>query len=259
MRDEPQRPSSGLGRHAYRPGGRGPALDGSQSRLDRLRAGRRASRLTVRHRGGLRAVPLLRTRPRGKHRVSTHLEAWLTSEEPTTLGVLAETFAEKIFPVACLVLMAPSALPIPTAGATHLLDIIALVFAAQIAIGRRRLWLPAKWRTKELGARTSKAMGAIIRFIRKCEAISRPRGSSLITSRLGQAVFGVVMMVFILGALLSPPFSGLDTLPALGAALLALGLVLEDALFVAIGVAVGVGGFGLALTVGRKALQVVGL
>lgn len=202
---------------------------------------------------------MLRKRPAEKHRVSADLEAWLTSDEPTTLGALAETFGQKFFPVACLVLMAPSALPIPSGGATHLFDIMALVFAAQIALGRKRLWLPEKWRRKEIGGRTAKALRTIVRFIRKCESISRPRGSALITSRVGQGVLGLLMVICILGALLSPPFSGLDTLPALAAVLLGLGLLLEDAVFVLLSVVALFGGFALALTVGRKALHAFGL
>jgi len=259
MREEPERPPSGLGRHAHRPGKLGPALDDSQTRLDRLRAGRRATRVTVSHGGGLRAVPLLRRRPSSKHRVSSDLDAWLTSDEPTTLGALAETFGQKFFPVACVVLMAPSALPIPSGGATHLFDIMALVFAAQIALGRKRLWLPEKWRKKEVGGRTAKLLRIVVRFIRKAESISRPRGAKLITSRVGQAVLGVVMIICVLSALLSPPFSGLDTLPALAAVLLGLGLLLEDAIFIVLSLVALFGGFAVALTIGRKALHAFGL
>lgn len=190
--------------------------------------------------------------------MSDHLAGWLASDEATSLGRLADTFGAKIFPVACLILMAPSALPIPTGGANHLLDVIALVFAAQIVLIRRELWLPAKWRVKELGPRTCQAMGVVVRSIRRCESIARPRGSAAITSRVGQVIFGVVMITFILGAMFSPPFSGLDTLPSLGSAVLGLGMVLEDLLFVLVGVALGVGGIGLSLTVGAKALELLG-
>jgi hypothetical protein len=191
--------------------------------------------------------------------VSDHLAGWLASDEPTTLGLLAETFGAKIFPVACLVLMAPSALPIPTGGANHILDVIALVFAAQIVLVRQKLWLPTKWRTKELGPRTCKAMSYVVRSIHWCERFARPRAAGAITSRLGQTLLGLVMIAFILGAMFSPPFSGLDTLPSLGAAVLGLGLVLEDLLFVVVGIALGAGGIGLSITIGAKALQLIGL
>lgn len=200
----------------------------------------------------------MRVAPRGRHRVSDHLAGWLTGDEPTTLGLLADTFGSKIFPVACLILMAPSALPIPTGGANHLLDIIALVFAVQILLLRRELWLPAKWQTKELGPRTCRAMGMFVRSIRRCESVARPRGSTVITSSIGQVVLGVVMIAFILGALFSPPFSGLDTLPSLGSAILGLGMVLEDLVFVVIGIVLGVGGIGLSITLGAKALEFIG-
>ena len=258
MTREPARRSSTLGRHRFRPGGRGAAATGSPTRLASLRASRQATRLSTRQGLGLRPVPLIHVAPRGTHRVSDHLAGWLASDDPSTLGLLAETFGAKIFPVACLVLMAPSALPIPTGGANHVLDVIALVFAAQIALAREKLWLPARWRTRALGPRTCKAMGYVVRAIHWSERFARPRGAGAISSRLGQVVLGLVMIAFILGAMFSPPFSGLDTLPSLGAAVLGLGLVLEDLLFVVIGIALGAGGIGLSLTVGAKALRLIG-
>lgn len=56
--------------------------------------------------------------------------------------------------------------------------------------------------------------------------------------------------------ILSPPFSGLDTLPALGAVAIALGIILEDLLVVAIGVALGAAGWVLLATLGAAALRV---
>lgn len=227
--------------------------------MARLRAARRPTRLSSRPGQGLGEVPLVHVAPRGTHRVSDHLAGWLASDEPTTLGRLAETFGAKTFPVACLILMAPSAVPIPTGGANHVLDVIALVFAAQIALVRRQLWLPTRWRNRVLGHRTCQVMGFMVRSIRRVENISRTRGAALITSAIGQVVLGVVMISFILGAMFSPPFSGLDTLPSLGAAVLGLGLVLEDLVFVVVGILLGAGGIGISIFIGAKALQLIGL
>ena len=58
-----------------------------------------------------------------------------------------------------------------------------------------------------------------------------------------------------IAAFLAPPFTGLDTLPALGVVLLALGVLLEDLLLVAAGVVVGVAGIGLEIMVGGAALR----
>jgi hypothetical protein len=63
-------------------------------------------------------------------------------------------------------------------------------------------------------------------------------------------LIGVVEIVFAVAAALAPPFSGLDTLPALGAVVVALSVILEDVIVLAVGLALGVGGIALILTVG---------
>jgi len=200
----------------------------------------------------------LRLRRAARRSVSGGLEAWLDDDQPTTLGSLNDTFGEKILAAACLALMAPSALPIPSGGATHVLDVIAIVFAAQMVIARRTIWLPAKWRRRELGSSSQKALRLLIRFVKRCERISRRRFGRFMSSRVGESVFGVVIAVFVVGAFISPPFSGLDTLPSLGVVLVALGILLEDAAFAIVGVAVGVGGVGLTIGLGLQATHFVG-
>jgi hypothetical protein len=57
------------------------------------------------------------------------------------------------------------------------------------------------------------------------------------------------------GAFLAPPFTGLDTLPALGAVLISLGVLLEDVLFVAAGTAIAAGGIVLEVVLGKAAFD----
>ena len=56
-------------------------------------------------------------------------------------------------------------------------------------------------------------------------------------------------------AFLAPPFSGLDTLPALGVVLIALGFLLQDALIVAIGAGIGIAGVVVEVLVGEAAIH----
>jgi len=53
----------------------------------------------------------------------------------------------------------------------------------------------------------------------------------------------------------APPFTGLDTLPALGVVILALGVLLRDFAVVAVGVALGVAGGILEIVLGKAALE----
>ena len=61
------------------------------------------------------------------------------------------------------------------------------------------------------------------------------------------ALFAVVVLVFTVAAFVAPPFSGLDTLPALGVVLVGLSMVLEDALFTVLGLVAGAVGIALEL------------
>ena len=199
----------------------------------------------------------MRLRRAARRGVSAGLEEWLDYDGPTTLGTLNDTFGPKILAAACLALMAPSAIPLPTGGATHVFDILAIVFAIQMMTARRSIWLPTKWRQRELGPKAQKALRLLIRFVKRCERVSRRRLPKVMASRGTQVVLGTVIAVFIVASFLSPPFSGLDTLPSLGVVLISLGILMEDALFAGIGIAVGAGGIGLAIGFGVQAIHLI--
>jgi hypothetical protein len=98
----------------------------------------------------------------------------------------------------------------------------------------------------------------LIATIRRLERWSHPRGHILFNHRLTNVVFGALVLVGTVGAFVAPPFSGLDTLPALGVVLLSLGVLLEDVAVVAVGLVVGAGGILLAAILGRAALHGIG-
>jgi hypothetical protein len=68
---------------------------------------------------------------------------------------------------------------------------------------------------------------------------------------------GLVLIAFAATAALSPPLSGLETLPAIGSVLVALALILEDALILLIGMIIGTGGIVLFVGVGAAAVRVI--
>ena len=58
-------------------------------------------------------------------------------------------------------------------------------------------------------------------------------------------------------AAIAPPFSGLDTLPALGAVVVSLSIILEDVVVLAIGALIGTGGAVIILTLGLAVVRLV--
>jgi hypothetical protein len=189
-------------------------------------------------------------------RLSDQLEGWLDGEGEKTLGSLVQAFGDKSFAVLFVLLLGVPALPVPTGGATHVFEVIAVLLALQLVAGRREVWIPKRWRTIELaGPRQRRFLAALMRLIRRLERISRPRLASLLRHRLAEVAFGLMVIGGAAAAFFAPPFSGLDTLPALGVVLLALGVLLEDVLVAGAGVIVGITGVVLELVLGAAALH----
>ena len=191
--------------------------------------------------------------------VSDELERWLRSEGDKTLGGLIDVFEEKSFALLFVLLMGVPALPLPTGGATHVFEIVVGLLALQLIVGRDSIWLPQRWRKLELtGPKREKFLTGLLKFIRRLERFSKPRLRFLFNHRLSSVVFGVLALGGTVGAFLAPPFTGLDTLPALGVVLVSLGVLLEDFLVVAIGIVVGAGGVLLEFILGKAAIKGIG-
>jgi hypothetical protein len=188
--------------------------------------------------------------------ITAELEHWLQGDGEKTVASLIELFEEKSFAILFVVLLGVPALPLPTGGVTHVFEIIAILLAAQLIAGRNHIWLPKRWRSLELaGDRQQRFIAGLMRLIRRLERISRPRLRFLFDHRLSNIVFGVLVIAGSLGAFLAPPFSGLDTLPALGVVLLSLGVLLEDFAIVSVALVVGAAGIGLDIVLGSVAVR----
>ena len=192
-------------------------------------------------------------------KVSDELQSWLDGPGEKTLGGLIEMFAEKSFALIFILLLAVPALPLPTGGATHLFEIIAALLAVQLIAGRDEIWLPERWRRIELAGKSRRrALDRLLKTIRWLERFSRPRLRSAFNHRWSNRLFGLLVLIGCAAAFFAPPFTGLDTLPALGVVLISLGVLLEDALFVLVGtVLIGVG-IALELLLGKAAVDAFG-
>lgn len=189
-------------------------------------------------------------------KVSEELERWLNGEHRKTVGGLIELFEEKSFALLFVLLLGVPALPLPTGGATHVFEVLAVLLAAQLIAGRDEIWVPRRWRELDLGGpRQQKFLNGLMKLIRKLERLSKPRLRFLFENRLSNAVFGLLVIGGSVAAFLAPPFTGLDTLPALGVVLVSLGVLLEDILVVIAGVIVGAGGVILEIVLGSAAVS----
>jgi hypothetical protein len=188
-------------------------------------------------------------------KVSDELERWLTSDGEKTLGSLIQVFEKKSFAIVFVVLLGVPALPLPTGGATHVFEIIAVLLAVELIAGRDEIWLPQRWRKLELaGDKQQRFIAALMKMIRRLERFSKPRLRFVFNHRLSNIVFGLLVIGGSVSAFLAPPFTGLDTLPALGVVLLSLGVLLEDFVIVVVALLVNISGVVLEIALGSAAI-----
>ena len=190
---------------------------------------------------------------------SDQLEAWLRADGEKTVGALTTDFGDKSFAAAVLILMFIPALPLPTGGISHVFEAVTIVLGAEMVCGRETVWVPARWRHRSLGAATTeRAIPFILRWVRRAERISRSRGSRLFRQRSTGRALGLIFIVFAAAAAAAPPFSGLDTLPAMGAVAVALAILFEDVVLLGVGLLIGIGGVALVVAAGAALARILG-
>lgn len=179
---------------------------------------------------------------------SSELDNWLKKSKNRTLFGLSEVFEEKSFAILIMLLMFPSSLPIPTGGITNFFEIIVMLLCLELILGHDAIWLPKRWGNRKVGKMIeTRAVPFISRRIRWFERFSRPRLSGLLSHKVFLRITGVILLVFTVGAFISPPFLGLDTLPSMGAVIVSLAIILDDFAIFVFGCLIGIGGIGLII------------
>jgi hypothetical protein len=188
--------------------------------------------------------------------LSDELETWLSGPD-TTLGGLVDLFGERSFALLFVVLMALPALPLPTGGATHVFEVVVALVALQLIAGREAVWIPERWRGLRIAGKNgdAKFVQALMKVIRRLERISHPRFVFLFERRPTNIVFGLLVIAGCAGAFFAPPFSGLDTLPAVGVVVLSLGVLLKDVVLVVAGITIATVGVLVEILLGKALIE----
>ncbi len=191
-----------------------------------------------------------------KTEFSDQLEGWLKGGQAKTLASLDHVFQDKSFAIMFLVLMIFPALPIPTGGVTHVFEIIVMLLSMEMVAGLKAPWLPKKWKHMPLGkALTGRVIPEMQKRIRWLEKRSSARGRWIFSLPLAPRLLGLIIFGLTLGAFLSPPFSGLDTLPSLGVVIISLAIILDDFLMLLAGTIVGALGIVLSVALGAAIVE----
>lgn len=168
--------------------------------------------------------------------LSAILQGLADHDEPeVSMGLIMERFDGRamgglllIFGLACM-------LPLPPGGTT-IFGAPLVLLAPQLVIGSRTPWLPDRLRRRTVATASLKqGMPRVLTWLRRLEAVSRPRLSFLFGS-VGQRLIGLICTVLALVLILPIPLGNI--LPATALSVLALALVQRDG-------ALAILGFGL--------------
>lgn len=180
---------------------------------------------------------------------SKRLQSKLESGTVQTIGDLQHAFGEKSFAILFLLFMFIPSLPIPTGGITHIVLLpVVMIAAVEMIFGRRTLWFPWFITRVKLGDKVlHKGLPFMIRRIQWFEKYSRPRLAGYLQRATMRFLIGLIVFLLAFAAFIAPPFSGLDTLPSMGAVIIALSIILEDIVLFILGIIVGSIGVGIII------------
>jgi hypothetical protein len=159
------------------------------------------------------------------------------TEERISLEVLAERLSARgLAPIVLVVGILNMFAVIP--GTSTILGLPLLFLGLGLMAGARKLWLPASLRHRSIDrAALDAAIARAIPYLKRVERLARPRywpGGEWILYR----VFGAVVFVAAVVIVLPIPFGNL--LPAITVALIAIGFIERDGLWVLGGITVAV-------------------
>ena len=153
-----------------------------------------------------------------------------------SLGAVIARLDERAFGFMLLLLALPCCLPF-----VYLLpQIVALpmmALAAQLALGRSSPWLPSKLAAREfeIGG-FADVLDRSARYVGWFEHVARPRLAA-VTGRVGARLVGLLLLAPCASILV--PLPATNTVPGIGVAIAALGLIERDGLLVILGILVG--------------------
>jgi len=171
-----------------------------------------------------------------------------TTGERIYLGDFVDALGARAFGLLQFVFSLPNAAGLGAVpGLSTIFGLPQLVLAAQMILGLRRPWLPG-WLQRRSLARQD-LVTLLVRsmpYLMRVERVLRPR-FLVLSSDLAERLLGIVFLILALIVSLPIPFA--NQLPAIAMALLALGLIERDGLYVTIGLLVALVSAAIAAAV----------
>lgn len=169
----------------------------------------------------------------------TDLSLELTGDT-VSLSQILEALHERGFGFVLLIFALPMALPLPVPpGINVILATPLILLTAQQALGRRTIWMPESMKRKTLSRpKFVKIIQSAAPLLRRIESLTRPR-LNFVTRGVFSHVIGFLGLIMALTICIPVPLT--NTIPSLGIALMALGVIMRDGLAVLAGALIGIG------------------
>jgi hypothetical protein len=186
-------------------------------------------------------------------RLSNELQRYFfdeVREEHVTLADILLLAKERIFGFLLVILSLPSALPVPAPGYSIPFGILIFLLAVQLIIGAKIPWLPQRMMNHAIKLETvQKFLKSGLPWLRRIEAIARPRFTYICTSLPGRVTIGCAIALMAISMMI--PIPGTNTLPAIGVFVTSFGLLEDDG-------AISLGGLVLCLMGAILSISIIG-
>ncbi len=158
--------------------------------------------------------------------------------EHVSVSDIIEALHERGFGFLLLIFALPMALPLPVPpGINILLASPLILLTAQQALGRHAVWMPEKVQKRSIErTKLEKLINGVIPWMQRLEIILKPRLGG-ITHGAFSNVIGVLGLIMALTICIPVPLT--NTVPSLGIALMAMGVIMRDGLAVMAGAFIG--------------------
>ena len=165
-----------------------------------------------------------------------------------TLDELLSIAGERTFGFLFVMLSLPSALPVPAPGYSIPFGIVMGLLAWQLIKGAKQPWLPLGWRKKGFSRQRVRGfVKAGLPWLRRIEAISRPRLTTVCTGPIGRRLLGLAIGLMCICMMI--PIPGTNTLPAIGVFVTGFGLLDDDGAISLAGLTICTLALGLVLSI----------
>ncbi len=160
-----------------------------------------------------------------------------TEQDNISIDHILKALHERSFGFMLFIFALPAALPLPGLGINLIIAAPLLFLTTQQALGRDSIWFPKMMRDKSISReRFEKILNAALPFIRKIELLVKPR-LGFVTQGIFSYLIGLCGLIMALSVCIPLPLT--NTVPSVGIALMAIGVIMRDGLAVIAGALLG--------------------